>query len=73
MSLTALILVLAFYFIIKIRERKQKLLQEYLERELVARTKEVVEQKEMIEIKEPVVLQTVSTMQNAYKPVCSAC
>jgi len=36
---------------IKIRERKQKQLQDYLERELEARTKEVVEQKEEIEIK----------------------
>jgi serine phosphatase RsbU (regulator of sigma subunit) len=36
---------------IKIRERKQKQLQEYLETELAARTKEVVEQKEVIEIK----------------------
>jgi serine phosphatase RsbU (regulator of sigma subunit) len=35
----------------KIREEKQRKLQEYLERELIARTKEVVEQKEEIEIK----------------------
>jgi serine phosphatase RsbU (regulator of sigma subunit) len=42
---------LLLYTIIKYRERKQKQLQEYLERELTARTKEVVEQKEEIEIK----------------------
>jgi ligand-binding sensor domain-containing protein/serine phosphatase RsbU (regulator of sigma subunit) len=41
----------AVYAIIKFREKKQKQLQEYLERELKARTKEVVEQKEVIEIK----------------------
>ncbi len=44
-------LVSVVYLIIKIRERKQKQLQEYLERELTLRTKEVVEQKEEIEIK----------------------
>ena len=43
--------ILGIYIYIKIRERKQKKLQEYLERELNARTKEVVEQKEVIEIK----------------------
>jgi serine phosphatase RsbU (regulator of sigma subunit) len=51
-----ILLVIAFlvavvYVIIKYRERKQKQLQEYLETELTARTKEVVEQKEEIEIK----------------------
>jgi serine phosphatase RsbU (regulator of sigma subunit) len=51
MALSILILVSAVYLIIKIRERKQKQLQEYLERELTLRTKEVVEQKEVIEIK----------------------
>jgi ligand-binding sensor domain-containing protein/serine phosphatase RsbU (regulator of sigma subunit) len=50
-SLSVIVLFLAVYFYIKIRERKQKQLQEYLERELAARTKEVVEQKEVIEIK----------------------
>ncbi|MBN1144244.1 MAG: SpoIIE family protein phosphatase [Bacteroidales bacterium] len=51
MALSLLTLVSAVYLIIKIRERKQKQLQEYLERELTLRTKEVVEQKEVIEIK----------------------
>jgi ligand-binding sensor domain-containing protein/serine phosphatase RsbU (regulator of sigma subunit) len=50
-SLSVITLLFSIYLYIKIRERKQKLLQEYLERELVARTKEVVEQKEVIEIK----------------------
>jgi ligand-binding sensor domain-containing protein/serine phosphatase RsbU (regulator of sigma subunit) len=49
--LSFLITIIAIYLIIKIREREQKKLQEYLERELKARTKEVVEQKEVIEIK----------------------
>jgi serine phosphatase RsbU (regulator of sigma subunit) len=50
-TLSFLVAGLAFFIAIKIRERKQKQLQEYLERELAARTKEVVEQKEEIEIK----------------------
>jgi ligand-binding sensor domain-containing protein/serine phosphatase RsbU (regulator of sigma subunit) len=50
-SLTALLLGLGLFSIVKIREQKQKKLQEYLERELTTRTKEVVEQKEVIEIK----------------------
>ncbi len=50
-ALSVVIVVLGVYFYIKIRERKQKQLQEYLEKELAARTKEVVEQKEVIEIK----------------------
>ncbi len=50
-SLSLVALCLIFYSLLKIRERKQKKLQEYLERELTARTKEVVEQKEEIEIK----------------------
>lgn len=50
-TLMVLITALALFGIIKFRERKQKMLQEYLERELAKRTKEVVEQKEEIEIK----------------------
>jgi ligand-binding sensor domain-containing protein/serine phosphatase RsbU (regulator of sigma subunit) len=50
-TLTSLLIILTLYLIIKYREKKQKQLQEYLERELKARTKEVVEQKEVIEIK----------------------
>ena len=49
--LSAVFLIGSVYTYIKIRERKQKQLQEYLEKELDARTKEVVEQKEEIEIK----------------------
>jgi ligand-binding sensor domain-containing protein/serine phosphatase RsbU (regulator of sigma subunit) len=50
-TLAALTLFMSVFIYVKIRERKQKLLQEYLETELAARTKEVVEQKEVIEIK----------------------
>ncbi len=50
-TLVVLTLFMSVFIYVKIRERKQKLLQEYLETELAARTKEVVEQKEVIEIK----------------------
>ncbi|MBN1158927.1 MAG: SpoIIE family protein phosphatase [Bacteroidales bacterium] len=50
-GLSVIVLFLSVLFYIKVRERKQKQLQEYLETELAARTKEVVDQKEVIEIK----------------------
>jgi ligand-binding sensor domain-containing protein/serine phosphatase RsbU (regulator of sigma subunit) len=50
-TLAIITLFTAVVIYIKVRERKQRLLQEYLETELAARTKEVVEQKEVIEIK----------------------
>jgi ligand-binding sensor domain-containing protein/serine phosphatase RsbU (regulator of sigma subunit) len=50
-TLSLITAILLVYLIIKYRERKQLELQEYLERELKARTKEVVEQKEVIEVK----------------------
>ncbi|TFH25970.1 MAG: hypothetical protein E4H10_08385, partial [Bacteroidia bacterium] len=50
--LSAVMLVLATIFIIfKIRERNQKAIQEYLQRQLDERTREVVQQKEEIEVK----------------------
>jgi serine phosphatase RsbU (regulator of sigma subunit)/streptogramin lyase len=49
--LSIMLAAVIFYVILKLRERKQKQLQDYLEHELTARTKEVVEQKEEIEIK----------------------
>jgi ligand-binding sensor domain-containing protein/serine phosphatase RsbU (regulator of sigma subunit) len=51
LTLSLIAVIALVYLIIKYRERKQRELQEYLERELKARTKEVVEQKEVIEIK----------------------
>ncbi len=50
-SLAVLFLFAAVYVIIRVREHKQKELQQYLENELNARTREVVEQKEVIETK----------------------
>jgi ligand-binding sensor domain-containing protein/serine phosphatase RsbU (regulator of sigma subunit) len=49
---SAVLAVLATIFIIfKIRERNQKAIQEYLQRQLDERTREVVQQKEEIEVK----------------------
>jgi len=49
---SAVLAVLAAIFIIfKIRERNQKAIQEYLQRQLDERTREVVQQKEEIEVK----------------------
>ncbi len=59
-GLTALLSVLT---IIKYREKKQKELQEYLETELAARTKEVVEQKEEIELKNRDITDSINYAQ----------
>ncbi len=61
--LSALILVLAVMLIIKIREKKQKQLQEFLEKSLAERTKEVVEQKEEIEIKNRDITDSINYAQ----------
>jgi ligand-binding sensor domain-containing protein/serine phosphatase RsbU (regulator of sigma subunit) len=61
--LSALILVLIVMLIIKIRERKQKQLQEFLEKSLAERTKEVVEQKEEIEIKNRDITDSINYAQ----------
>jgi ligand-binding sensor domain-containing protein/serine phosphatase RsbU (regulator of sigma subunit) len=58
-----LLLVGIFYLIIKYRERKQKQLQEYLETQLAMRTKEVVEQKEEIEIKNRDITDSINYAQ----------
>ena len=62
-SLTFVFVVLAVFIIIKIRERKQKQLQEYLERKLDERTREVVEQKEEIEIKNRDITDSINYAQ----------
>jgi ligand-binding sensor domain-containing protein/serine phosphatase RsbU (regulator of sigma subunit) len=50
--LSLVVLVLTFIFaVFKIRERNQKAIQEYLQRQLDERTREVVQQKEEIEVK----------------------
>lgn len=51
------------YSYIKYRERKQKALQEYLENELNARTKEVVEQKELLEVKNRDITDSINYAQ----------
>ena len=49
-SIVALVLTIIFV-VFKIRERNQKAIQEYLQRQLDERTREVVQQKEEIEVK----------------------
>lgn len=62
-SLSAAILVLVVLLIIKIREKKQKQLQVYLEKRLEERTREVVEQKEEIEIKNRDITDSINYAQ----------
>ena len=58
------LLVLATIFIIfKIRERNQKAIQEYLQRQLDERTREVVMQKEEIEIKNRDITDSINYAQ----------
>jgi serine phosphatase RsbU (regulator of sigma subunit)/streptogramin lyase len=51
------------YFYIKIRERNQKALQEYLEQQLEERTREVISQKEEIEIKNRDITDSINYAQ----------
>ncbi len=67
--LSVLIGIGAIYFFIKYRERKQKLLQEYLENELNARTKEVVEQKELLEIKNRDITDSINYAQRIQQSI----
>lgn len=62
-TLVVVILVLAVIVIVKYRERKQKQIQEYLEQRLDERTKEVVEQKEEIEIKNRDITDSINYAQ----------
>ena len=52
-----------FVVIVKIRERNQKKLQEYLETELAARTREVIEQKEELEVKNREITDSINYAQ----------
>ncbi|MBN2611341.1 MAG: SpoIIE family protein phosphatase [Bacteroidales bacterium] len=61
--LSLLLLVVIVLLIIKFRERKQKQLQEYLEKSLAERTREVVEQKEEIEIKNRDITDSINYAQ----------
>jgi ligand-binding sensor domain-containing protein/serine phosphatase RsbU (regulator of sigma subunit) len=62
-SLSVVIVILLVILIIKVRERKQKQIQEYLERRLDERTREVVEQKEEIEIKNRDITDSINYAQ----------
>jgi len=61
---SSILLVLAIIFVIfKIRERNQKAIQEYLQRQLDERTREVVMQKEEIEIKNRDITDSINYAQ----------
>jgi ligand-binding sensor domain-containing protein/serine phosphatase RsbU (regulator of sigma subunit) len=62
-TLVVIIVVLVVLVIIKYRERKQKQIQEYLEQRLNERTREVVEQKEEIEIKNRDITDSINYAQ----------
>ncbi len=55
--------ILSVYLIIKVRERNQKALQEYLEQQLEERTREVISQKEEIEIKNRDITDSINYAQ----------
>jgi ligand-binding sensor domain-containing protein/serine phosphatase RsbU (regulator of sigma subunit) len=62
-SLLIIIIILSIILFIKYRERKQKQIQEYLEQRLDERTREVVEQKEVIEIKNRDITDSINYAQ----------
>lgn len=68
-SLSILIGAGAIYFFIKYRERKQKAMQEYLENELNARTKEVVKQKDLLEIKNRDITDSINYAQRIQQSI----
>ncbi|MCF8346314.1 MAG: SpoIIE family protein phosphatase [Bacteroidales bacterium] len=59
----AVIAITSVFMIIKIRERNQKALQEYLEQQLDERTREVLSQKEEIEIKNRDITDSINYAQ----------
>ncbi|MFC2150980.1 two-component regulator propeller domain-containing protein [Bacteroidota bacterium] len=59
----------AIYSYIKYRERKHKALQEYLEKELNARTKEVVLQKEELEVKNRDITDSINYAQRIQQSI----
>lgn len=68
-SLMAILGLAIIYFIIKYRERKQKELQEYLENELDARTKEVRKQKDELEIKNRDITDSINYAQRIQQSI----
>ncbi len=61
--LVIIAVILTVYIIIKLRERKQKQIQEYLQRALDERTREVMEQKEEIENKNRDITDSINYAQ----------
>ncbi|HDR89889.1 MAG TPA: hypothetical protein ENN63_09735 [Bacteroidetes bacterium] len=57
------VIVVVFVLIIRIREKNQRRLREYLEKELEIRTREVVEQKEELEIKNREITDSINYAQ----------
>lgn len=71
--LSAVMLVLTTIFIIfKIRERNQKAIQEYLQRQLDERTREVVQQKEEIEVKNRDITDSINYAQRIQASILPA-
>jgi ligand-binding sensor domain-containing protein/serine phosphatase RsbU (regulator of sigma subunit) len=62
-TLLIIMVILAIMAIIKYREKKQRQIQEYLEQRLDERTREVVEQKEEIEIKNRDITDSINYAQ----------
>jgi ligand-binding sensor domain-containing protein/serine phosphatase RsbU (regulator of sigma subunit) len=62
-SLAVILIIVSVVFIIKYRERRQKEIQEYLEKSLDERTREVVEQKEEIEVKNRDITDSINYAQ----------
>jgi len=59
----ALLVVMVIYTVFKIRERNQKAIQEYLQRQLDERTREVIQQKEEIEVKNRDITDSINYAQ----------
>ena len=63
LSLLAVFMILTVIVIVKIRERRHRKLQAYLQKELDIRTREVVEQKEEIELKNREITDSINYAQ----------
>jgi ligand-binding sensor domain-containing protein/serine phosphatase RsbU (regulator of sigma subunit) len=68
-TLLVLVIIGLIFWYISYRERKQKALQEYLETELTARTKEVVAQKEELEVKNRDITDSINYAQRIQQSI----
>ena len=68
-TLVILTVIGLIYWYISYRERKQKALQEYLENELTIRTKEVVAQKEELEVKNRDITDSINYAQRIQQSI----